>query len=46
MEQTERGELHDIIIDLRKAILEDNKNVREDVATQITRLYKLLRDES
>jgi len=45
MEQTERGELHDIIIDLRKAILEDDKSVREAVATQITRLYKLLREE-
>jgi len=37
-----REVLHDIIIDLRKALLSDNDEIRADVSKQIDRLYEIL----
>ena len=43
MDIEERELLHDIIIDLRKALNEDNDEVRAEVSRQIDRLYELYR---
>jgi len=40
--ENNKEELHDIIIDLRKALMEDDDNIRADVSKQITRLYNLM----
>jgi len=42
--ENNKEELHDIIIDLRKALMEDNDNIRirADVSKQIARLYNLM----
>jgi len=36
--------IHDITIDLRKALMKDEIEMRESIANQISRLYKLLRE--
>ena len=46
MNVDERETLHDIIIDLRKALMEDDEDVRAEVVKQIDRLYELMRVNS
>ena len=43
MDVKEREIVHDIIIDLRKALYQNNDEVRAAVVVQIDRLYELIR---
>lgn len=43
MTKGEKELIHDIIIDLRKALNASNDEIRADVAKQVNRLYELIR---